>query len=80
MRLGTWQKEVLKTLCTETPFAPLRNLRGKASSYWGRYKDSLLSLEGKGLIREVPGPKGGRFWFLLTPKGAEVAFGRSQSC
>lgn len=70
-QLGAWQKQVLRDLANR-PHNPLRELRGTAKNWSGRYRQSLVGLEEQGLIESGPyGPRGGLV-YRLTTLGKEV--------
>ena len=72
MKLGTWQKETLNPLPTQAPgHNPLRDLKGSAKNYSGKYKASLKTLEEAGLIEPSPGPRGDMAW-IVTEAGLKA--------
>lgn len=67
---GAFQLEVMAILADNpgTTYNPLRRLKGTAARYWGRYRESLRTLEALGLVKEVEGPKGGRDYYIATER------------
>jgi len=67
---GSWQKSVLNEMLGERGcIAPIASLRGRAKSYAGRYRGSLMSLVARlreqGVdVRVESGPRGG--WTTAT--------------
>jgi hypothetical protein len=79
---GDWQQDIWQDLRSGQPVTnPIRDIKGRASSYAGRYSQSFQALLARSraqgyLIRRLPGAHGGEWSATYTCTNAGIVEGR----